>query len=133
MAVRLKLNPSAGVPIYRQIMDGIRDLVATGLLLPGERLPSIRELAGQLRINPASAVRAYNELRHEGLIDSDQGRGTFVSRKPRVAAATRDALLLEDLDALLFRAEARGFRPEEVMEALAARVRGRGRRRENDK
>ena len=125
MAIRLKLNPSAPVPIYRQIMDGIRDLVAAELLAPGDRLPSIRELAGELRINPASAVKAYNELRNEGLIDSDQGRGTFVSRTPKVVTATREALLQEDLDALLLRAEARGFGPSEVMKALAARVRQR--------
>ena len=122
---RLKLNPSAGVPIYRQIIDAIRDLVAAGVLRPGERLPSIRELAGQLRINPASAVKAYHELRHEGLIDSDQGRGTFVSREPGVVAATREALLQDDLDALLLRAEARGLRLDEVMDALAARARER--------
>lgn len=129
MAIRLKLNPSAPLPIYRQIMEGVRDLVAAGVLVPGERLPSIRELAGELRINPASAVKAYNELRNDGLIDSDQGRGTFVSRQPKVVTATREALLREDLDALLLRAEARGFRPSEVMEALAARVL----QRENDK
>ena len=102
-----------------------RFVVAAGVLCPGERLPSIRELAGQLRINPASAVKTYHELRHEGLIDSDQGRGTFVSREPGVAAATREALLQDDLDALLLRAEARGFRLDEVMDALKARARER--------
>jgi GntR family transcriptional regulator len=125
MGVRLKLNPSAGIPIYRQIMDGIRDLVAAGVLAPGERLPSIRELASELRINPASAVKAYNELRHEGLIESGQGRGTFVSRNPKVVAASREALLAEELEALLLRAEARGLSAQEVIDALAARVRAR--------
>lgn len=128
MGVRLKLNPSAGIPIYRQIMDGIRDLVAAGVLAPGERLPSIRELASELRINPASAVKAYNELRHEGLIESGQGRGTFVSRNPKVVATSREALLAEELEALLLRAEARGLSAQEVIDALAARVRAR----END-
>ena len=122
MANRLKLNPSAGVPIYRQIMDGVRDLIASSELEPGDRLPSIRELASQLRINPASAVKAYNELKHAGVIEVDQGRGTFVSSRPGVVSQTRDALLAADLDALLLRAEARCFSTRDVMAALRRRT-----------
>ena len=122
MANRLKLNPSAGVPIYRQIMDGVRDLIASSELESGDRLPSIRELASELRINPASAVKAYNELKHAGVIEVDQGRGTFVSSRPGMVSRTRDALLAADLDALLLRAEARGFSTREVMAALRRRT-----------
>ena len=67
-----------GLPLYRQIVDGIKELIAVGTLGPGDQLPSIRELATQLRINPSSAVKAYDELRHDEVIDMDQGRGTFV-------------------------------------------------------
>jgi DNA-binding transcriptional regulator YhcF (GntR family) len=70
-------------------------------------------------------VKAYNELGHEGLIESGQGRGTFVSKNPRVVAASRKALLAEELEALLLRAEARGLSAQEVIDALAARVRAR--------
>jgi len=125
VGIKLKLNPSLGVPIYRQLMDGIRELIASGVLKPGGRLPSIRELASSLRINPASAVTAYNELRHEGVIYQDQGRGTFVSERPAVVKKTRDALLAEDLDALLLRAEARGFSSQQVLKALRTRVRAK--------
>ncbi len=75
---RLQLNPTLGIPIYRQVMDQIREQIAAGKLRPGDQLPSIRELSTELRINPTSAVKAYNELRHLGLIVQDQGRGTFV-------------------------------------------------------
>src|SRR5689334_20515387 len=97
---QLALNPALPIPIYRQIMEGIRALVAAGRLRPGAQLPSIRELCAELRINPASAVKAYNELRYEGLIELDQGRGTFV-RHDAKPAASREALLQTELEALL--------------------------------
>ena len=75
----LELNPALGLPIYRQIVDAVRERVAVGVLEPGERLPSIRELAVNLRINPASAVKAYGELRAAGIIVLHERRGTFVS------------------------------------------------------
>ena len=102
--IRLRLNPSLGVPIYRQVMDGIREVIASQVLKPGDRLPSIRELSGELRINPSSAVKAYNELKHAGVIVLDQGRGTFVSSSPNVVVESRDVLLRADLEGLLSRA-----------------------------
>lgn len=116
--VKLKLNPGLGVPIYRQIMDGIRDMIATGALKPGDRLWSIREISGELRINPSSAVKAYTELQHAGVIVLDHGRGTFVSQNPDVLLKTRDELLKNDLQALLDRAQARGFAAKDVVRHL---------------
>ncbi|MDD9968933.1 MAG: GntR family transcriptional regulator, partial [Myxococcales bacterium] len=118
----LKLNASLGVPIYRQVMDGIREMIAAGVLKPGDRLPSIRELAGAMRINPSSAVKAYNELKHAGVIVLDQGRGTFVAERPGLVAENREALLRADLEALLVRARARGFSEQQVARALKAMV-----------
>ncbi|MDD9942421.1 MAG: GntR family transcriptional regulator [Myxococcales bacterium] len=118
----LKLNASLGVPIYRQVMDGIREMIAAGVLKPGDRLPSIRELAGGMRINPSSAVKAYNELKHAGVIVLDQGRGTFVAERPGLVAENREALLRADLEALLVRARARGFSEQQVARALKAMV-----------
>lgn len=129
MKVRLELNPSLGVPIYRQIMDGIRDLIASGVLQPGDQLPSIREIASELRINPASAVKAYGELRHDGLIQIEKGRGTFVARRPAIVRETRQQLLNRDLDSVVARAKARGFTEEQIVDAVgrALRKRGKGR------
>jgi GntR family transcriptional regulator len=120
--MHLELNPSLGVPLYRQIMDGIKELIATGVLAPGAQLPSIRELAAQLRINASSAVKAYGELRNEGVIDQDQGRGTFVRGDAKVVAQSREAILGRALDALITRARTLGFSDDDLAAALDARL-----------
>ena len=114
----LELNPALGVPIYRQIMDAVRAQIAAGLLKPGDRLPSIRELATQLRINPASAVKAYTELQHADVITLDQGRGTFVSASAAVVEESRAALLRAELEKLLQRTRALGCADAEVIATL---------------
>ncbi len=126
---RLSLNPSLGLPLYRQIMDGIREMVASGAMRPGERLPSIRELAAELRINPSSAVKAYTELRDAGVIELDQGRGAFVSRAARVGEKSAEELLARELDALLTRAEARGLSLGRVQQELERLITERTRKR----
>ena len=78
------INYRDGRPIYEQVKDDLRRLVVSGILKPGDRLPSVRELAGQLAINPNTIQRAYRELEAEGYIISVPGRGSF-------AAAREDA------------------------------------------
>lgn len=68
-------------PIYEQVKDDLRRLVVTGALHPGERLPSVRELAGQLAINPNTIQRAYRELESEGYIISVPGKGSFAAQR----------------------------------------------------
>ncbi len=94
----LDVNPSSGVPLYVQIVDQIREAVARGVLSPGERLPSVRDLAHQLTINPNTAARAYQELEKKGVVVTRQGRGTFVCKdyQPR-----RRESLWEGIDALI--------------------------------
>ena len=70
-------------PIYLQIMDGFREQIATGLLEPGEKLPSVRELAATLAINPNTIQRAYKQLELEGWIATVPGKGCFVSHDPK--------------------------------------------------
>ncbi len=77
--LHIQINPNTGVPAYRQIMDQIRYYVASSTLTPGDQLPSVRELARQLTVNPSTIVKAYTELEHEGVIENKQGRGTFVA------------------------------------------------------
>jgi GntR family transcriptional regulator len=130
-----ELNPTLGIPIYRQIMVAVRGRIAAGLLKPGDRLPSIRELAAKLRINPASAVKAYTELRHAGVIALDHGRGTFVAERTNVIGESREELLRLELANLLQRTQAFGFDDEEVVRALrsfikASREAGHSRRKE---
>ena len=75
----LRLDTSDGTPIYLQIVDQIKRSVAVGRLKPEDSLPSVRQLALDLTINPNTVARAYLELEHEGIIYKRQGQGTFVS------------------------------------------------------
>ena len=119
----LELNPALGVPIYRQVMEGIRRMIAGGLLKPGDRLPSIRDLSVRLRINPSSAVKAYDELQHLGVISLDHGRGTFVADDRTLAAKSRAAVLDQELDRLIQAAKAMGLEADEVADRLKTRFR----------
>jgi len=78
----LHVDPSSGVPIYLQIVEQMRQAAATGLLASGEQLPSVRELALSLTINPNTVARAYQELERDGVITVVRGVGTFVSDSP---------------------------------------------------
>ncbi len=82
-------------PIYTQIADGFREQIATGILEFGERLPSVRELAAELTINPNTIQRAYRELEADGWIVTVPGKGCFVSNIPKSKSADRQALLAE--------------------------------------
>lgn len=75
----LRIDPSSGVPIYRQIVAQVRRSIASGALAPGDRLPSVRGLAGEMKVNPTTIVKAYSELEHEGLVQTRHGMGTYVS------------------------------------------------------
>ncbi len=79
MAIRLRVDPTSGVPLGAQIERQIRLAVAAGRLAPGERLPSARELADELGVNFHTVRKAYGELQAAGLLDVGQGRGTFVT------------------------------------------------------
>ena len=82
-------------PIYGQILDGIRDQIRTGILQPGDKLPSVRELAAELTINPNTIQRAYRELENMGLIATVAGKGCFVCQQPDPAVTGRQELLAE--------------------------------------
>ena len=75
------INYKDGRPFYEQVKDDLRRLVVSGVLRPGDKLPSVRELAGQLAINPNTIQRAYRELETEGYIISVPGRGSFAARR----------------------------------------------------
>lgn len=74
----LDVDPQSGVPIYVQLVEGVRHALAVGTLRPGERLPTVRALAKELAVAPNTVVKAYNELQWAGLIESRPGVGTVV-------------------------------------------------------
>lgn len=75
----LSIDHSSGVPIYRQIMEQIRYSIAKGSLKPGDRLPAIRKLSLELKVNPNTITKAYSELEHSKVIETRRGMGTYVS------------------------------------------------------
>ena len=78
-AFRFRLDLQSGVPVYRQIIDQVRGGIASGALSVGDQLPTVRQLAVDLSINPNTVVRAYRELELGGLLETHQGTGTFIS------------------------------------------------------
>ncbi len=105
----LKLDPGSGVPIYRQIMDGVRYSVAGGTLSAGDRLPSVRDMATSLGVNPTTIQKAYGELEHLGVIETRRGQGTFVADvPPAVDEAERRAALEREARDWIVRAAEQG-------------------------
>lgn len=84
---RFLVSPSSGVPIYRQLMDQVRHQAAAGRLAPGEILPSVRQAADELQINPMTVSKAYSLLEREGVLENLRGRGMRVCPAPPPAAA----------------------------------------------
>ena len=113
----ISINYRDGRPIYEQVRDGFRQLILSGALAADERLPSVRELAGQLAINPNTLQRAYRELEAEGYICSVPGRGSFVCQRDRAAQA-RKTELLGQLRELAGELRLLGAAEEELLDAL---------------
>jgi GntR family transcriptional regulator len=118
-AFRIRLDLHTGVPVYRQIIDQVRGAIASGSLTAGDQLPTMRQLAVDLAINPNTVVRAYKELELGGLLETHQGTGTFISTKsiPR-AEAERERQLNQIAADAAARAGAAGFTVEELVEQL---------------
>jgi GntR family transcriptional regulator len=116
---RLQLDLHTGVPVYRQVIDQVRGAIAGGQLTPGDQLPTVRQLAVDLAINPNTVVRAYRELELGGLLETHQGTGTFISaQKIRRADAERGRQLAQIATDSVSRAGAAGFTVDELIEEL---------------
>jgi GntR family transcriptional regulator len=116
------IDTKSGVPFYRQIIEQVKFGIARGVLKPGDRLPTVRQLAVDLSINPNTVIRAYRELEIERLLDTQQGSGTFVGDKnPEIDAIERRRMLDQILTELLARASGYGFTLDEVLEGLRQR------------
>jgi GntR family transcriptional regulator len=133
--MNLTIEPSSKVPIYVQVEEQVRSLVAAGQLHPGDQLPTIRELATELRVNYNTIARAYLDLDREGVISTQQGRGTFVAGVPDAERMAQ--VRQEKLEAIVCTAldEARtlGYAPDEIAavfeEGLARWLGENGRRK----
>lgn len=129
-AFRIWLDEHSGVPVYRQIIDQVRGGIASGALQLGDQLPTVRQLAVDLSINPNTVVRAYRELELGGLLDSSQGMGTFIRTQAIEGGKQERARQLSQIvtDAVA-RAGAVGFTVQDLIEELRERVYEPARRR----
>jgi len=114
--MKLTIDPDSSVPIYVQIEDTIHSLIAAGQLRPGEQLPTIRELAADIRVNLNTVARAYLELDREGVISTQRGKGTFVTGVPdkEQIERKRQRLLHSIIETTLEEALNLGYSPAEI-------------------
>ena len=116
----LHLNYRDGRPIYEQVKDGLRQLLVAGAIAPGEKLPSVRQLASQLAINPNTIQKAYEALEQEGDVYSVPGKGSFAAGREEIDGHRREELL-EQLDKIAGELLLLGLTPEEIAARCAQR------------
>jgi GntR family transcriptional regulator len=115
--INLRLDAKSGVPPYLQIAEQVRQALISGVLAPGDRLPTVKEVVTQLAINPNTVFKGYRELEREGLVEGRPGAGTFVLRRPPGPAPGTHATLARSLARWVDRARASGL-DDRSIEAL---------------
>jgi GntR family transcriptional regulator len=122
MGVHIEISLQDGVPIYRQIVNQVKYLIASGQLKPGEELPGIRALAEQVLVTPNTIVKAYDALQAEGLLVKRHGAGTFVAELTNVLTRKEQRrILAQRADTLLAEASQLSFSIEELIDLLKTR------------
>jgi GntR family transcriptional regulator len=120
---QFKLDLRSGVPLFRQIIDQVQTGMATGSLAASDQLPTVRQLAVDLAINPNTVLRAYRELELGGVLETHQGTGTFISSKKIIRnTAERERQLTQLANEFAARAGAAGFTVEELRERVSELV-----------
>ena len=121
--IEFKLDLKSGVPFHRQIVDQIRYGIASDRLMPGEQLPTVREMAVNLQVNPNTVRKAYSELEILGILDTQQGTGTFVSdQQVEIGEAEKQRMLGQICDELVARGHQYGFTLREIVTHLNRRL-----------
>jgi GntR family transcriptional regulator len=116
----ITVNLSSSIPIYLQVVEAVERLVATGQLNPGDQLPTVRQLAVDLRVNPNTIARSYLELDRKGVISTRQGRGTYVTEQmdSSTLAQQREEKLRAIVSQFLLETLSRGYSLPDVMDML---------------
>jgi GntR family transcriptional regulator len=121
--MKLRVNPSAGQPLYLQLIQQVRHAIETGVLQPGELLPGVRALAQELVMSPNTVIKAYDELERDGWIDVRHGSGAYVSaRRGMKPRADRLRTAQEGVRALIARLQADGLSNEEIQRLFQAEL-----------
>lgn len=120
--MNITISLKDGVPIYRQIANQIRYMVASDILMPGEEISPMRSLALNLSVTPNTVVKAYAELEASGVIYKRRGAGTYISKEQSpLADRERSRIIASHIDALLVEAHQLNFTPQELLEILKSR------------
>ena len=118
-----KLDPASGVPFYRHIIEQVLLAVGDGRLKPGERLPTVRALAVDLAVNLNTVAKAYKEMEIRGIVETQQGTGTFIAAKQAAPKAKERKKAVQELaDRFVALATARGIGIGELIDALSERA-----------
>ncbi|HEY1984147.1 MAG TPA: GntR family transcriptional regulator [Terracidiphilus sp.] len=114
-----RLDGHSGVPVYRQLIDQVQGAMAAGILQPGDQLPTVRLVAVELAINPNTVLRAYREMEIRGILDTQQGTGTFIANKQTEPSREQLSQALSQLvSEIVSRAGAAGLTVNQLIEAL---------------
>jgi GntR family transcriptional regulator len=114
-----RLDPHSGVPVYRQLIDQVQGGISSGALATGDQLPTVRQVAVDLAINPNTVLRAYREMEIRGLLDTQQGTGTFIAdHKVEFSKDERERKLAQLVNEFVSRAGAQGFTLKQLIRAL---------------
>jgi DNA-binding transcriptional regulator YhcF (GntR family) len=108
----------ANLPIFLQIMNFVKKLIVRGVLKPGEKIPSVREMAMHLGVNPNTVQKAYDELEKEGIIFTKRGQGNFVSENPDLVGVLKNRMLNEAIKKLVSELCGLGFSMDEIKKIL---------------
>ncbi|RJP16030.1 MAG: GntR family transcriptional regulator [Candidatus Abyssobacteria bacterium SURF_5] len=119
----IHIDPADGLPIYLQIANEVRHSIAVGALRPGEQLPSVREVAEQITVNPNTVAKAYRELELQGILETRRGTGTFVSQQAvKISRKEKDQILIKLIDRLLDEARHLQVSEEELLRLVTERI-----------
>jgi GntR family transcriptional regulator len=123
--IKFVLNPKTGIPFYRQIIDQIRFGIASGNLMTGEQLPTVRALAVELKVNLNTVAKAYKELEIQSVLETQQGTGTFISgSESKLIDSERKQKLQGIIRELTTIAHSYGFTIEELIDELKKQKNG---------
>ena len=121
--MQFHLDQRSGLPMYLQIVQQVKEALRLGLLDVGDQLPTVREVVAELAINPNTVAKAYRELEHEGLVEAQQGRGTFVSSTLIASSLEHHEALRRALQEWLVEAQRAGIDAESIRALVSTTLR----------
>ncbi len=128
----LTIDQRSSVPIYLQIVNGVKEAVAKGIVKPGDKLPTVREWAQAMTINPNTVAKAFQELEREGVIETMRGRGSFIAaEQPQIERGIKVKMIQEMLEKILVESYYLQLEEDELLQVMEQKVREWYRERRN--